>query len=358
MKVLIPAAGLGTRLRPHTYHRPKPLLHVAGATVLDHVLDRLQSLPIEEMIFIVGHLGDQLEAHARKRVTVPLRFVTQAELKGQAHAISLAASWLSGPLLIIFVDTIFETDLSGLELTGRDGVIFVREVADPRRFGVVLLDDDGFITQFVEKSAEPKSNLAIAGLYYLRDGAWLARSVHKLLELGIQTKGEYYLADALQLMVSEGARFLTRRLTIWEDCGTREALLSANRYLLGQMAGGGAADATVVASVLRPPVQIASGARLCDSVIGPYVFVGKDCRIDSSVVGPYVSLADGASVVGSVVRDSIIEAGATLSGARLEASLIGADVLVRDAGQQLSLGDGSQLDLGLEHPPGGAPDAA
>ncbi len=348
MKVLIPAAGLGTRLRPHTYHRPKPLLHVAGSTVLGHVLDRLRGLPVDEMIFIVGHLGDQLEAHARSQVTVPLRFVTQSELKGQAHAISLAAPWLIGPLLIVFVDTIFEADLSGLEALDGDGVIFVSPVEDPRRFGVVTVDANGWITEFVEKSPQPKSNLAIAGLYYLRDGAWLARAVARLLQLGIQTKGEYYLADALQLMVGEGARFLTRRLTVWEDCGTREALLCANRYLLGRLVAGEAQGATLESVALRPPVHVAAGARIRGSVIGPYVHIGKDCTVESSVIGPYVSLAEGVSVTDSVIGNSILDAGSTVAGARLEDSLVGATASVRGAAAHLNIGDGSQIELAAD----------
>ena len=342
MKVIIPAAGLGTRLRPHTHHRPKPLMHVAGKTVLGHVLDKLAVLDIDEIVFIVGHLGDQIEAFVAAKYPYPARFVVQPTLQGQAHAIALAGEWIDGPLVVLFVDTIFEADLADLASPDRDGVAFVKEVADPRRFGVVTLDEAGFVTAFVEKPAAPTTNLAVVGLYYIEEGAWLRAAVDRLIAEGRQTKGEYYLTDALQLMVDEGARLLARPTAVWEDCGTWPAILRTNRFLLGQMPADPPAPRPGV--VVRPPVSIAPDAVIVDSVVGPFVHVGAGCRIEASVIGPSVSLADGAEVRRSLVDDAIVDAGAQITDATLTGSLVGAGAIVRGPRERLNVGDSSEID--------------
>jgi glucose-1-phosphate thymidylyltransferase len=344
MKVLIPAAGLGTRLRPHTYHRPKPLVHVAGSTVLGHVLDKLEGLDVEEIIFVIGHLGEQIESYVAANYSFRCRFVVQSELKGQAHAIWLARDGLDGPLLILFVDTIFEADLGGLEATGADGVIYVSEVDDPRRFGIVLVGADGFIERLEEKPKTPRSKLAIAGLYFLQDGSRLLAAIDDLMVRDIQTKGEFYLADALQLMIDDGARFVTRSLAVWEDCGTREALLRANRYLLGKLVASPLA-ALPPEVVIRQPVHIGTGTQISGAVIGPYVHIGDECRIESSVIGPYVSLAHGARVNGSLLTDVIVDVDAEIARMALAGSLIGAGVRVRGRHERLNVGDSSEVDL-------------
>jgi len=189
VKVLIPAAGLGTRLRPHTHHRPKPLIPLAGKTVLGHALDRVAGLEVSELIFVVGHLGDQMRDHVAAHYSVATRYVVQEELLGQAHAIALARDFIDGPLLILFVDTIFEADLSGLADVAADGVIFYQEVEDPRRFGVITVDSSGHVATFVEKPQEPTSNRAVVGLYYLKRGEDLIAAIDELMARNIQTKG-------------------------------------------------------------------------------------------------------------------------------------------------------------------------
>jgi glucose-1-phosphate thymidylyltransferase len=325
MRVIIPMAGLGTRLRPHTHTKPKPLLQVAGKTVLDHVLERLSGLDIEEVIFIVGYLGEQIREHVAAHYQFPARYVEQKELKGQAHALLLAREYLSGEVFIVFVDTIFETDLSILEDTSCDGVIFVKEVEDPRRFGVVIVEH-GYITHFVEKPDTDVSNLALVGLYYIKDSPLLLDCLDSVVERGIKTKGEYYLADALQLMVDRGAKLETGTVDVWADCGKPETLLATNRYLL-ERSGGTEGETTN--SVIIPPVHIDASA-----------------SIHESVIGPYVSVAEEVQVTRSIISDAIIDEGARVHDAIVEKSLIGSCSEINGHASILDLGDDSRVDLG------------
>ena len=200
MKVLIPLAGYGTRLRPHTFSKPKPLINVAGKPVLGHLLDKLADLNVDEYIFVVGHLGDQVEDYVRNEHRLPARFIEQKEMLGQAHAIWLAREHLDDdPVFVIFVDTLFETDLTALDKTGEDATIFVKEVEDPRRFGVVSLNDQGHITRFVEKPSSMDNRLVVVGLYYFAHGRPLIEAIETLMARKIMTKNEYFLADAMQL---------------------------------------------------------------------------------------------------------------------------------------------------------------
>lgn len=326
MKAIIPLAGLGTRLRPHTLSRPKPLVAVAGKPVLGHVLDRLQGLPIDETIFITGYLGDQIEAWVRGNYSVPSRFVPQKELKGQAHAIYLAREYIDEPVIIVFVDTIFEGDLSALPNLQADGAIFVKEVPDPRRFGVAVLKN-GHVARLVEKPRRPVSNLAVVGVYYLRNYRLFIDCMAELLERDIKTDGEYYLADALQLMIDRGAKLSAFPIDVWEDTGTAEALLQTNRYLLGQCGN-----------------QL-EGEQL-DSLVIPPVYLGPGARLTNSIVGPNVSIAAGAVVSDSVLRDCIVGDGAQVSAAVLTDSIIGANAVIQWQARRLSVGDYSQVEIG------------
>lgn len=340
MKAIIPLAGFGTRLRPHTYTKPKPLVNVAGKPVLGHILDKLLDLDIEEILFITGYLGDQIEQYVSTHYHFPARYVEQKELKGQAHAIWLAREHVQGPVLIIFVDTIFEADLKPLENVASDGVIYVKEVEDPRRFGVVTVED-GYITRFVEKPAEPVSNLAVIGVYYLKQSGLLFDCIDELIARDIQTKGEYFLADALQLMVERGARLDAWTVDVWEDCGTPEAVLHTNRYLLRKVEH---VEPATDSSIIVPPAYVDPTARLEKSVVGPFVHVGAGCHIESSIVGPYVSLAEKAQVHRSIITDSVINKGAQIQDAMLTRSLIGEAARVRGNFESLNVGDSSQVD--------------
>ncbi len=343
MKVIIPLAGFGTRLRPHTYTKPKPLVPVAGKPVLGHILDKLNGLDVEEIIFIVGWLGDQIEEYVTANYDFPARYTEQKELLGQAHAVMLAREWVEGPVLIIFVDTIFEADLASLRTLDSDGVIYAKEVDDPRRFGVVTLDEEGYITRFVEKPSEPVSNLAVIGVYYLKDAAFLFRCIDELIERNIMTKGEYFLADALQLMVDQQAKLNAWTVDVWEDCGTKEAVLKTNRYLLRKIVTNGA---TTDNSIIVPPVYVAESATIANSIIGPYVHIGENSTVKASIIGPYVSLGDGSKVTSAIIKDSILNNSAHIEEAMLSHSLIGLYAHVRGTFERLNVGDSSEIDSG------------
>jgi len=344
MKVIIPLAGFGKRLRPHTYTKPKPLVNVAGKAVLGHILDKLQGLDVEEIVFIVGWLGEQIEEYVSANYAFKAHCVEQKELLGQAHAIRLARELVDGEVLIIFVDTIFEADLARLDTVPSDGVIYVKEVENPRRFGVVTLDDQGLITRFVEKPETPVSNLAVIGVYFCRDAPLLFECIDELIEKDIQTKGEYFLADALQLMVDRGSRFNAWTVEVWEDCGTRDSVLETNRYLLEQVphANGEHAENSIVV----PPVYIDPSARVVNSRVGPHVHIGANSVVTDSLVGPYVSLAEGSQVHTSIVKDTIINEESHIEEAMLSWSLVGQGALVRGTFERLNVGDSSEIDSG------------
>ena len=325
MKVVMPMAGLGTRLRPHTYSKAKPLLPVAGKPILAHLLDRLQGLDVEEYVFIVGHLGEQIEKYVEANYDLPARFVLQAEPLGQAHALHLSREYIDSPFLLIFVDTIFEADLARIDEVACDGLVFVKEVDDPRRFGIALLEGDR-VVRFIEKPEEPLSNLALVGMYYVVNWSLLMGCVETLLEEGIQTKGEYYIADAFQLMVDRGAKLEVVTVDVWQDCGKPETLLATNRYLLEK---GERQEVKAENSVIIPPVYIA-----------------ESVTIRGSVVGPYVSAAEGCVIIDSIVKDSIIDEGAYIEDATLEGSLIGANAQVKGKFKRLDIAASSRVDLG------------
>jgi glucose-1-phosphate thymidylyltransferase len=325
MKAVILLAGLGTRLRPHTYSRPKPLVNVAGKPVLGHILDGMAEIHLEEIIFVVGYLGDQIEKYvARQYPQLKARFVVQEEMRGQAHAIHLAKEYIDQDVLIIFGDTIWETDWTRLQRVESDGLIYCHEVSDPRRFGVITLEH-GLVTRFVEKPQEPISNLAVVGVYYFKAWQKIMQAIDDVLTLDIQTKGEYYLADAMQRMIEQGARLEVERIAVWEDCGTREAILQTNRYLLGK---NGNEPVNAEESRIIPPVYLAPGA-----------------QIRRSIVGPYVSISEGAIIEDAILRDCIISEHAEVKSAMLEWSLVGSHARVRGTFDKLNIGDSSELDF-------------
>lgn len=328
MQVVIPVAGLGTRLRPHTYSKPKPLVNVAGKPVLGHVLDMLKGLDVEDVVFITGYLGEQIEEYVRANYPLPAHFVEQKELNGQAPAIQLARDYIHSSVLIIFVDTIVDADLSYLQRTAADGVMYVKEVADPRRFGVAVLEGN-HIARLVEKPSKPVSNLAVVGVYYLRNHQHLFSAIEELMAKDIRTKGEYFLADALQIMIDQGARIEAKSVEVWEDCGTADALLQTNRYILSKDGQTERAQFAGEDSIVIPPSYVAPGAVL-----------------RNSIVGPYVSIAEGTTVVNSIVKDSIISERAVIEDSMLQGSLIGSDAHVKGTFERLNVGDLSSIIVG------------
>ncbi|NTW04033.1 MAG: NTP transferase domain-containing protein [Oscillochloris sp.] len=324
MKVMILTAGLGTRIRPHTYSKPKPLVSVAGKPVLAHIIDDLLDIRIDELICVTGYLGDQIERYVRDRYTMPMRFLVQQEMRGQADAIYLAKDDADGPMLVVFGDGLVGIDKNHLNTHPNEGVIYCQEVEDPSRFGVAVIENDQ-ITRLVEKPSTPVSKLAVVGFYYVPEARRLMDAISHMIEHNIQTKGEYYLADALQIMIERGEVFRAETVSMWRDCGTIDALLDTNRYLLEH---GHSRDEAVVNSVIVPPVYIGPGA-----------------KVENTVIGPYVSLGAGAVVRNAIVSDSIINAGAEVEGAVLTGSVVGDKATVTGTGHVLNIGDASAISI-------------
>ncbi|MFP4323575.1 MAG: sugar phosphate nucleotidyltransferase [Anaerolineales bacterium] len=337
MKIIIPLAGYGSRLRPHTYTRPKPLIDVAGKPALGHLLDKLSALKdVDEYIFITGYLGDQIETYVKTNYSLQARFIEQTELLGQSHAIALAKDYVGAePLFIVFVDTLFETDLSIISTTEADGLIFVHEVDDPRRFGVVMLDDAGHIVKFVEKADQPPSNLALVGMYYVHDGTKLMQAFDWQLGEGHKTKGEYFLADALQYMVDNGMQFKTAPVPVWLDVGVPGTVLSTNRYLLRD---GGMDNSDVVQDKYE------------SAIIIPPVYIHPSATLERCVIGPDVTVAENCEVYDSIVRNSIIGEGSKIADALLDQSLIGKNAYVGGRYRAYNVGDSSSVGFSEVNP--------
>jgi glucose-1-phosphate thymidylyltransferase len=325
MNVVIPLAGFGTRLRPHTYTRPKPLINVAGKPVLGYILDKLKGLDIDEIVFVVGYLGDQVKAYVSANYDFKTHYVEQKELLGQAHAIYLAKDLVEGPTIVLFVDTLFEANLSRLQEESSDGVIYVKEVEDPRRFGVTLVNDEGNITQLIEKPKSMKDNLAVIGLYYVKEAQRLMAAIKSLMDQNLQTKGEFYLADALQLMIDDGALLRPESVSVWLDCGKPETVLETNRYLLKHNMDN-SSEVASVSSIIIPPVHIHSTVKIKNSIIGPYVTIAANCEVEDSII-----------------RDSIVDEQTYIKDVMLQESLIGRNADLIGRYRQLNLGDSAQI---------------
>ena len=325
MQVIIPLAGKGTRLRPHTHLVPKPMLKVAGRPVMDWVMDRLQGLNVTELIFITGHLKEQVEQYARARYPYSSRFIEQKVQDGTAGAVNLARPHVREPVLIIFVDTVFEADLTLINRTSADGIIWAKEVEDYQRFGVVVTDKDGFMTRIVEKPSTPISKLANIGLYYIKDVEALWQGIDHVLS-SPTNKGEYYLTDAFQHMIEHGRRILTAEVGGWYDCGKLDTLLETNEILLKK---GSARRREFPGVTIHDPVLIQDGV-----------------TIEKSVIGPNVTLEAGTRVVNSRLAHVIVGAECAVLDSSLHHSMLGDRVNVRGLKGTATLGDDSEVDAG------------
>jgi len=322
MKVIIPAAGIGTQLRPHTNTAPKALLHVAGKPILGHILDRLMTLPdLEEFIIITGFFGDKVKDYVNTHYRISVRFVLQQELKGLGYAIHLAAKHLTDePALVVLGDTILETDFSHFIQPGKD-ILGVQEVEDPRRFGIVEVSD-GQITRLIEKPEAPTSKLAVVGIYGITSTRLMKSCLEEVVTKEKTASGEIQMTDALQLMVERGSTMLPHPVRGWYDCGKLETLLLTNRHLLEGSDETGEPDESVV---------------IAPSYISP------TAEIVRSVIGPYVSVGDRARVIESVMHDTIIGEGAEVRRCLLENSMIGNAASVTGTFKHVSVGDSSEI---------------
>jgi len=322
MRAIIPVAGVGTRLRPHTYTLPKVLLNVAGKPIIAHIMDAIIEQGITKATIVTGYMRKLVESYIRERYDIDVSFVSQKESLGLGHAIWVASQTFDNePLMIILGDTVFDVDLQ-LAQKSTYSSIGVKKVKDPRRFGVVIKNEQGIITKFVEKPKEFVSDEAIVGLYYIANPQLLRESLDELISKNIQTSGEYQLTDALQLMLDKNEKFSVFPVDGWFDCGKPETLLSTNRHLLDKLQQVQAPDGTVII----PPVYIA-----------------PDAKITKSVIGPYATIATGAKVEDSIIRDSIISDGARVSSSLLEESIIGNNAYVRGNFNRLNVGNSSEI---------------
>lgn len=321
---VIPVAGSGTRLRPHTYTYPKVLLTVGDKPILGHIVDRLISVGINDMCFVIGYLGDKVKDYIIKNYSkrVKARFVIQDEQKGLGHAVWLTSQCVSGPLLIILGDTIIDADIKKF-LDLKIAKIGVREVDDPKRFGIVSLKGD-IVVDMIEKPDKPPTNLAIAGIYSFPDSSKLYTALDELIKSDKKTRGEYQLTDAMRIMIKKGYQIRAVIVDGWYDCGKPETLLATNKYILR----------------LKKFTSKVSG-----SVIIPPIYISKTAKISSSVIGPYVSVGDDVKIENSIISSTIINEGAIIKNSNLTRSIIGPNASVIGRSYSFNVGENSEIKL-------------
>ena len=328
LKIVIPMAGFGSRLRPLTWSKPKPLVPLAGGTVLDQILNMFRSAPNFEQcefVFILGStMGEQIKEHiARQYPNLHVDFAIQPEMKGQSDAFWQAREFLHGPMLMAFSDTLIDNDFSFLA-NETQGVAFVKPVPDPRRFGVAEVDQKRQVVRLIEKPQELKNNLAVVGCYYFEEAEDLISAIEEQIKRNISLKNEFFLVDAINIMLERGMTMRTEMVNTWLDAGTTEALLETNRYLLEHGQDNSKSVTNLEDTVIIPPVNIHPTA-----------------RINTAVIGPHVSLGEGAVVNDSTIRDSIIGSGTHVTGSLLEGSVIGHNVNITNQSGRFNIGDDS-----------------
>ncbi|HEY5406056.1 MAG TPA: sugar phosphate nucleotidyltransferase [Ginsengibacter sp.] len=330
MKAIIPVAGAGTKLRPHTYTQPKALIPLAGKTILSINVDQLHEAGINEFIFIVGYLGEKIQDYVKEKYPdLIAHFIFQNERKGTAHAIELTRKIVGDDELFIALgDTICEYDINAV-LASPWSILGVKKVDDPRNFGVAEIDENGFITRVVEKPAIPKSNMALVGLYKIKNSGILFQCLEKIINNNIKTNNEFNLTDALECMIEGGEKFKSFKVENWFDCGKKETLLQSNAILLQKFGGSISESNKFENTIFIPPVSIAEG-----------------CDIKNSIIGPHVAMGENTIVNYSIITTSIIGSFSKLYDVVLDDSLIGSDTEIRGEKRSLNIGDNTEIDLG------------
>ena len=329
MKAVIPVAGIGSNLRPHTHTQPKPLIPVAGKPILGHIIDNLLAAGIKQQVFIVGYLKEKIEAFVRDQYgdRIEMEFVVQEPRRGLAHAIWTAREALApaSEVLIVLGDTIFGDD-TGKTLAMEGSVLAVHQVDDPREFGIAMLDEQMRVKRVIEKPQIPTSNLALVGMYKICEVDLLLQVLNAMMEEERPAGTEYLLTDALMQMIRQGVRFRTHTVNNWFDCGRKQSLLETNRILLGRQ---------------KQEVQ----GRYPGSVIIPPVYIAEGCTITSSIIGPYVAIGEHAAITNSIVRNSILGAYTELDYIILNNSVIGNDTMLRGKSNSINIGDNAEIDF-------------
>lgn len=330
MKAIIPVAGIGSRLKPHTQTQPKSLIPVAGKPILGHIMDKLVDAGVDEFVFIIGYLGDKIEQYLTDNYgSCGLKFVIQTVGKGIGHAIWLAKEEISNDeeILIVLGDTIFEADLKSV-FASKTSALGVKKVDDPRQFGVAELEGDGSVKKLVEKPNIPHSNLALVGLYFIKESAKLMECLEHNIKNEIRNQNEFHLTDALYCMVQNGIRMETFNVSLWFDCGKKDIILQTNKQLLKTYPADKYKKWQDKGNIIVPPVYISESAEVENSIVGPDVSIGEDARISRSIV-----------------KNSIIGLGASLNNATIEDSLIGSDASLQGAVHSLNIGDSAEINL-------------
>jgi glucose-1-phosphate thymidylyltransferase len=330
MKAIIPVAGAGTKLRPHTYTQPKALIPLAGKTILSIIVDQLHEAGIKDFIFIVGYLGEKIQDFVKAKYPhLTCHFVYQNERYGTGHAIDLAKEIVGkDEVFIVLGDTIAEYDVQEM-LQSPYSTLAVKRVDDPRNFGVAEIDADGFISRVVEKPAIPKSNMALVGIYKIIETDFLFICLKKIIQQGDVTHNELSLTDALECMIQQGAKFKSFKVQNWFDCGKKETLLQSNATLLKKFGG-----------------KILEQEKFENTIIIPPVSIGEGCDIRNSVIGPNVTIGDSTLLNYTIVKDSIIGSFSKLYDVVLDDSLIGSDTGIKGETRSLNIGDNTDIDLG------------
>ncbi len=330
MKAIIPVAGAGTRLRPHTYTQPKPLIPVAGKTIISFIIDQLVAVGINDFVFIIGYLGEKIQLYLENEYPeLSKTFVQQNSREGSAHAIWMAREAIAdtSEVFIVFGDTIIDMDIQKV-LDQETSCLCVKEVTDPREFGVVEYDDAGFVRKVVEKPTIPKSNMAMVGFYKIKEVDILLQVVDDHIQNDVRTLGEYQLTDALMGMINRGVKFNTIPVNNWFDCGKKEILLETNAMLLDREGYASSNLPTYDNAIIIHPVSI-----------------GENCVISNSIIGPHVTIGSNVQIRHSIIKESIIGNYASISEILLTHSLVGSDAAIKGPSQSLNIGDNTEIDL-------------
>lgn len=329
MQALIPVAGVGTRLRPHTYTQPKPLIPVAGKPIIGFIIDELLEVGIRDFVFVIGYLGERIQQYIEEHYPdIHKSFVQQPTRLGSGHAVWKAREAINpdDELLIVFGDTIFDVDWNAI-LNDEKSCLGIKRVEDPREFGVADVSE-GLVKAVIEKPQIPLSNKALVGLYKIVEVDQLLIALNRMVEHDLRSHEEFQLTDAIQTMIKQGVHFKGFEVNNWFDCGRKDVLLETNAILLKKAKN-----------------TKNKNTRLEKTIIVPPVFIGQDCKIYNSVIGPNVSIGNGAQIHHSVIKNSIIGSYAFIDEVVLKKSVIGNDASIKGLSQSLNIGDDTEIDF-------------
>lgn len=332
IQIVILTAGYGSRLRPLTWSKPKPLVAIAGRTSLDYLLDEFKDLGNDwdpEYIFVISPNGWSIKTYMEENYpTLNCKYVVQEEMKGQSHAIYCAKELIDSPMIMTFADTLIHVDLSGLKNETRDGLAWCQYTEDPRRFGAAVLDETGRVKHFIEKPPTMEHKMVIVGFYYFKDGRKLISAIEEQIEKNISLKNEFYIADGINIMLDRGDDFGIQETNAWVDAGVPGTVISTNRFFLDQGNDNSAEAAKREGVVIIPPVYVHPSAVVERSVIGPYVSIAADCKVTNCIL-----------------QDTILDKRTTISGLVAHETMLGADVDVNATDRKLFLGDNCKAEL-------------